>query len=105
MFDLKIPEPVYRYTPEERHKNWEKFVADGWARLGKPTCLCGCWRPMEWDDLDGGTFYLPGHEPSLQPSKPINSHNTPNKRVWGERLEDVIPVIIILILLIIFWPN
>ena len=106
MTDLKIPEPVYRYTPEEQKKNWEKFVADGWARIGKPTCLCGCWMPMEWDDLEGGTFYLPGHEPKLQRAKPINSVAVPKReRVWGERLEDVIPILIVLLLLFLFWPN
>ena len=105
MKDPEFPEPVYRYTPAEQKKNWKKFVDDG--HWGKPACLCGCWMPLEWDDLDGGTFYLPGHEPKLQRTKPINSSNIPSKRkrIWGERLEDVYPVIIILILLLIFWPN
>ena len=75
MTDFQIPEPVYRYTPEEQKKNWEKFVADGWARLGKPTCLCGCWMPIEWEDLEGGTFYLSGHEPlSQRPLKTSKPH-------------------------------
>lgn len=79
MTDLKIPEPVYRYTPVEQKKNFNKFVEDGWARLGKPACLCGCWMPMEWEDLYDGTFYLPGHEPKLQRTKPINSHQKQEK--------------------------
>lgn len=106
MYDLEIPEPVYRYTSEEQQENFERFVREGWARLGKPTCLCGCWRPMEWEDLYNGMFYLSGHEPGSPSSNPINSPNIPKrKRVWGERLEDVIPVLIILLLLFLFWPN